>query len=419
MRKRIRIAGMILIMSIFSMQVFAEEKMPTVEFTEQNELVYQNAVNESEGIVDLGSAFNHMAPGETKSLTIKLVNRNSHKTNFYMHTEALQTLEEKREAMGGVYYVALQLGDKEIYHSEVGGTKVTNEAYQKSREGLLELNKGALQKQIFLKTLAKDESENLTVTIGLEGETMRNSYQLAEGRMGITFAVTYETPSTNVEEETEIIKGPMQEKILQRITELTKVVKTGDGTPIFGTVLVLCIGVILLFATRGKKQRNQLLLGMISLGMLFAPFHVRAAEAGSERTYLVTYLAGKTGTFNEEYQEEMKESGAIVSNTKIEVRVLANGEADYPRLPENEDMNLQEDYYVLAADEWGPTSGKVTRSCEFVVQYGKIVRDIDSEENKKAVYPSAERLQNQQADMVVAACRGGIGYLVNKYIFRE
>lgn len=135
MRKITKILGLILIMSTFPMQAFAEEKVPTVEFTEQNELLYQNVINESEGIVDLGTEFNHMAPGETQSHTIKLVNKNSHNTNFYMHTEALKALEETSEAMGGVYLVSLQLGEKEIYRSEVGGTKQNEGEYQKSRKG--------------------------------------------------------------------------------------------------------------------------------------------------------------------------------------------------------------------------------------------------------------------------------------------
>lgn len=383
MRKITKILGLILIMSTFSMQAFAEEKVPTVEFTEQNELLYQNVINESEGIVDLGTQFNHMAPGETQSHTIKLVNKNSHSTNFYMHTEALKALEETSKAMGGVYLVSLQLGEKEIYRSEVGGTKENEGEYQKSREGLLELNKGELQNQLFLITLARGESEDLILTIGLEGETLRNAYQLAEGTMGITFTATYETPTTNVEEKTEIIKEPVQEKIVQRITEVVTNVKTGDDTPVLGIVLVLCIGVILLFVTRDKKQKSKLLIGVISLGMLLAPLEARAAETEGIRTYLVTYRAGKVGTFTEEYQEEMKELGATVSDRKITLRVAANGEADYPRLPETEDMNLQEDYYVLSADEWGPVEEKVTKSCEFVVQYGKLVGDIQSEESER------------------------------------
>ena len=71
----------------FSSVVSAAE-IQTVQLTEENQLVYTKDKTE------LAGAFDGMAPGDSRTVVIKIENQNSHKASFFISQKTTDALEE-------------------------------------------------------------------------------------------------------------------------------------------------------------------------------------------------------------------------------------------------------------------------------------------------------------------------------------
>ena len=78
----------------FSSVVSAAE-IQTVQLTEENQLVYTKDKTE------LAGAFDGMAPGDSRTVVIKIENQNSHKASFFISQKTTDALEEAGKASGG------------------------------------------------------------------------------------------------------------------------------------------------------------------------------------------------------------------------------------------------------------------------------------------------------------------------------
>ena len=75
----------------FSSVVSAAE-IQTVQLTEENQLVYTKDKTE------LAGAFDGMAPGDSRTVVIKIENQNSHKASFFISQKTTDALEEAGKA---------------------------------------------------------------------------------------------------------------------------------------------------------------------------------------------------------------------------------------------------------------------------------------------------------------------------------
>lgn len=232
----------------------------TVSFTEDNKLEYSNVITDGSN-VNLGSAFEGVAPGETRSQTITVQNNNSKTADFYMSAEAVEALERNTAtAKGAGYEIKLTAGDTTLYDSTVGGYGAGSESAA-STTGIEGMN-SALEDYILIATLANGETTEVVLTITFDGEAMDNTtaidYSWAEGQLAFEFKAGYEDPTgTTTVYKTVTQKG--QTKYVKNLVEIFEeavplsAVATGDASLIGVGVVVLLAGILLVVIGKRKK----------------------------------------------------------------------------------------------------------------------------------------------------------------------
>lgn len=244
-----------------SLSAFAAE---TVTFTSDSKLTYQNNVGyDTDNIrIDLGKEFIGMAPGETEEQIITITNNNEQTADFYVSAKTIQSLDnvvkkskDAQDENSGLISVLLKVvsqdGSKNLYDSKVGVVKNNNDL-------IFNINK-VLEKDTFLATLKKGESINFIISIGLDGESIRNDelindFSDATGLIEFDFSVFYDTPEKRVvveKSENVINMTVFRTKVANTVAAL----KTGDTTPIFALTSILIIGTIIIFLTGKKKKK--------------------------------------------------------------------------------------------------------------------------------------------------------------------
>ena len=236
---------------------------PTVAFTADNRLEYSN-VTEENGTVNLGDAFQNVAPGETRSQTIRIENHNRRTADFYMSAETVKALEENTaSAKGAGYEMKLTAGNTVLYDSSLGGYKGGDEGTA-STAGIGEMN-GVLKDYILIATLAKGAYTDVVFSITFDGEAMDNTasadYSRTYGQIAFDFKAGYEDPSGPVVVYKEVKKqgeAKKANKLVEIIEEAVPLgaVATGDAAMIGIGLLVLGTGVLLILVGKKKKEKE-------------------------------------------------------------------------------------------------------------------------------------------------------------------
>lgn len=377
MKKIILIVGISTIFCLGNhISVYAGEN---VELTSDHELTISNT--------NLGSEFNGMAPGETRSQSIVLVNHNTNTADFYMDTETMKALEDANQTAGGAYSMKVELkepnGRRTLYDSALGGTKTDAGGYIESRQGLLELNSSELgTNTTYLTTLPSGETAELFLTIGLDGESFRNTYKLSEGILGLQFFAAYREPATGqivtVNKVVTQSSVPVR-NIVQTFKQVVIGVKTGDTTSVGIFVVIMAAGIGLLFLSGKKKMGIKILAVLLSGSFLTAAGAVPTEAAVGSKTYTIRIYAGNVGIFSDQCKKEWSAKGASVTDSYMELH-LSQGAA-LPSLPSNSNGYItyrkadQGKYYILE-NAYSFSKNKeeiVSRSETVTVQYGRLL----------------------------------------------
>ena len=258
-KKVLALALMTAMLFAMSSPVSAEEKASVV-FTEKNQLEYRNTEKDEEGTVNLGNAFEGVAPGETRSQAFTLSNESSQTVDFYMSTEVLQSLEEINRASGAAYDILLTIAGKEIYCSTVGGYASPDSSG--SSEGLKEMNDSVLGSSILAATLTKGQTAEVVLQITFDGEAMDNNnisdYSEALGRIRFRFRAGYENSGGDVQEESKETEEEQDETAGKHEgKQVSKAAKTGDAAmPAVGIVAVGA-GILLLVVVERKRKTEE------------------------------------------------------------------------------------------------------------------------------------------------------------------
>lgn len=265
MKKRFVTFAMAVALLMGSTMTVCAEENATVTFTEKNRLEYSGVTFYEDGTPKLGASFEGIAPGESAEQTITIRNANERTVDFYMNASAIEALEESAaQAQGAGYVIRLTAGDNVLYDSAVGG--YAGEGAEGSKEGILEMNGGALDGYILVATLAQGESEEIELSIFFDGEAMDNDSQSVDysytfGQLGFSFQVAYEDPAGPAV----IYKEVTQKGETNYVKELVEIIEeriplgsvaTGDNAMILVGVAVLVIGVVLIVLT-GKNRKME------------------------------------------------------------------------------------------------------------------------------------------------------------------
>ncbi|NBK97462.1 MAG: hypothetical protein EOM50_05510 [Erysipelotrichia bacterium] len=213
--KKILVGIFSIFFCVFSLTSMHANEIPSVTFDGTSTLKYSEEAN------NFSSVFEGMHSGETRELSIQLVNHSDKEVDFFMNTEVLQSLEKSVQSNGAGYNVSLKLAkgneDHYIFGSEEGALVGANE------NGLYDLN-GTLNEKYLLTSLGANEKAVLSLVIGIDGTTSRNDYQASVGELQMDFSVSYEE---NV--MTNVVKN-----VVNKVT-------TGDPTSISTLVMLLLI----------------------------------------------------------------------------------------------------------------------------------------------------------------------------------
>ncbi len=264
MRRFLRhLTAFLLVFLLLPVSVWAEDTVSKqdnwVEFDKNHKMADNFAAN---GITD--EAKNDLQPGDTITFKVNLKNTSSDTTAWYMRNEVLQTLESQQSiAEGGAYtYVLTYIGPKGnrvLYDSEaVGGSDEDGEGAVVDGNTGLEQATVALddEEYIYLDNLGPNTSAQMTLKIGLDGETQGNDYQDTLARVELGFAVELVDSASTTPTAS---RTPSSTSSTPRSSIARTSPKTGDTSKVMMfSILTLAAGIacIVLVFLRLKRKNN-------------------------------------------------------------------------------------------------------------------------------------------------------------------
>lgn len=255
-KKRLWAGLLFLLISLFSGEIYAKE-VQTVTLTEDDKLIYEQKAE------DLQKAFTDMAPGDTRTIAIKLQNKNSHAADFFLSESTIDAFEEVNKSSGAAYEFTVSIGAEKdnaevILNTVAGG--YTDEL-KASTEGLFEIRE--LKDYRHIAKLEKGGSTNLYLTLTLDGEGMDSTdlvdYSNATGALELNFKASYSDDGQTVVVTNQQPKDIVKTNIINQIAALPQSVKTGDTLPVtvIGAFAVCGAGMIWFAARKRRVSKNE------------------------------------------------------------------------------------------------------------------------------------------------------------------
>lgn len=257
MKKKTLLFGLIMVLTMgFTTVAAAEEADKTVVLTEDDQIEYKD------GKADISNAFQEMAPGDTKTVTIRVQNDNSHTASFFISQETLNYFEEKENASGGAYTYDLKVGTKNddsavsLLDTVAGGYDSSLSA---DTQGLSDITE--LEDYQYFAELGTGEYINVYLTLTIDGEGFDSTdvvnYENAVGELEFNFRAYYKDREPVVITNTVTEKEPdtIITKVIDQVVKMAGEVKTGDSimtAVLFGGVLV--VGVLLIVIALKKRK---------------------------------------------------------------------------------------------------------------------------------------------------------------------
>lgn len=181
------------------------------------------------------TSFEGMMPGETKTQTIVLHNDDQAKVDFYISGEIVRNIAESAdEEAQGVYTIELLRDGESFYSGLIGNGEDVGEEY--------------LQDNYLLASLAKGEQTTVELKVGLDGDSMTDEYQLAEGQIDLTISSQY----SKAPAEPTVIT----ETVTKWVDGVRTTVKTGDTAVFLPYIIGIAAAVILMIGVIWYRRKN-------------------------------------------------------------------------------------------------------------------------------------------------------------------
>ena len=256
----------LLLFSLLASSAFAENKKGSknneVQFT-GNEMISNFSSS------DIEQLFRSIQPGDSAEAYVKVRNSSSLETLWYMHNEAIESLEESRNsAFGGYYAYKLTYTNPagqefELYNSDkIGDGEFSTVGLNKISE--------SLKDYFYLDTLQPGQKGEVCLHMELEGETQGNGYQNTIASLEAQFAVE-----------------PTEKKTVK--VPYTTRPRTGDDSDI---MLWIFAGAASLCAVMLLKNKKIFLAGLLLFAMLTVP------ASAEEYSYNISVFSGEQGAFD-------------------------------------------------------------------------------------------------------------------------
>lgn len=259
MKKKTLMFGLVMMLTMgFTTGAAAAEADKTVVLTEQNEIEY------ADDKADISNAFQGMAPGDTKTVTICVQNDNSHTASFFISQETLNYLEEKENASGGAYTYDLKVGTANddsavsLLDTVAGGYDSSLSADNQGLNGITEL-----EDYQYFAELGTGEYTNVYLTLTIDGEGVDSTdsvnYENAEGELEFNFRAYYKDREPVIVTETVTEQEPdtVITKVIDQVVKVAGEVKTGDSilmAVVFGGVLIAGILLVIIALKKRKAE---------------------------------------------------------------------------------------------------------------------------------------------------------------------
>ncbi|WP_195268131.1 hypothetical protein [Eubacterium sp. 1001713B170207_170306_E7] len=188
--------------------------------------------------------FTGMLPGESRTISLTLINEDSSEMKFYMSAEILDNIARKTADSQAVYDFVISKNGVPFFTTVIGGGTAKNTSA--GEKYLDESN------NILLDTLAQGQSDVISIRLALEGNSTENSYMEKTGQIQLVF--TASTPD-----------NPTGGNIIERLVQtITNPGATGPNTGLNGAspymlfagacVVIAVVIIIILIVTRKKKE---------------------------------------------------------------------------------------------------------------------------------------------------------------------
>lgn len=256
MKKKTLMFGLLMVLTMgFTTTAGAAEADKTVSLTDKNEIVY------SDGTAAIGNAFQGMAPGDTRTVTIRVENNNSHSASFFISQETKKALEETNKSSGGAYSYDLRVGTANddsavsLLDTVAGGYDATMQA---DTEGLGNITE--LENYQYLAELGTGEYTNVYLTLTIDGEgfdsTDAVNYESAVGQLVFNFRAYYKDrePVVITKTVTEHGENKIVTEIVDKVVPLATGVQTGDPVSIAALAGILLAGVLIVAVALKKRK---------------------------------------------------------------------------------------------------------------------------------------------------------------------
>ena len=248
----------------------------------------------------INEIFSSVEPGDSATVTISLRNSSSGATMWYMHNEAINTLEQiRKSAEGGLYsykltYTTAAGVANVLYDStQVGGEN----ADKRDPEGLNQIS-DKLKDYFYLDNFGSGQRGTVTLYMELEGETQGNGYQNTNAAVEVQFAVEPVTTGGTTR-----LYSDRPRTADDSALGLYMICTTGS-------CLLLMVGMLM-----NKKRRNSILLCVLML----LPLLSGVKAAADDYSYVIKVYSGNVGTIGgQSVKTYVREKGEPVDLSEIQ-----------------------------------------------------------------------------------------------------
>ena len=188
--------------------------------------------------------FTGMAPGETRDLTLTLTNSDNQNVDFFMSAEILNNIAEQGD-QNAVYDFNISKNGQVFFSTVIGGSSPDKQNISIGAEYLTEDN------NILLDTMAAGQTDTVSISLKLDGDSTGNTYQDKEGKVQFVFSAG--APVSND-------GGTLINRIVKTVTRgSASSPDTGvnGGAMLMIALLLVVVAIVLIAAVVVRRKRNE------------------------------------------------------------------------------------------------------------------------------------------------------------------
>ncbi len=205
----------------------------------------QKFVNDVSGSATGG--FTGMAPGESRDLTLTLTNSDKQNVDFFMSAEILNNIAEQGD-QNAVYDFNISKNGQVFFSTVIGGSSQDKQNISIGAEYLTENN------NILLDTMAPGQTDTITISLKLDGDSTDDTYQDKEGKVQFVFSAGAPVANDG---------GTLINRIVKTVTRgssnnaSSPDTGVNAGAMLMVALLLVVVAVVLIAVVIVRRKRNE------------------------------------------------------------------------------------------------------------------------------------------------------------------